>query len=222
MDGSNPCDTPLENNSKLSKNDGPQTEAKKMENVDLQKRYQELVGCLMYLMVSTRPDIAFAIGFLSRFTANPGQKHWKALKSVLRYLNGTREYGVHLGGKISNAMPIIVGYADADFASDVFTRRSTSGYAFGIKGIDEKFQSLTSWRSCIQKNISVSTVEAELKAAHEALKEAIALRRLMEDLQFPQHEPTIIYEDNTGTIFLTKNQIRSNRTKHTDISYNFI
>ena len=193
MDGSNPCDTPLENNNTLSKADGPQTEAEKVANIELQKRYQELVGCLMYLMVSTRPDIAYAIGFLSRFTSNPGEKHWKALKRVLRYLNGTRDYGVHLGGKISGALPIIVGYADADFASDVSTRRSTTGYAFGMRGINNEFQSLTTWRSCLQNTISVSTVEAELKAAHEALKEAIAFRRLMEDLKFPQSEPTIIY-----------------------------
>jgi hypothetical protein len=85
-----------------------------------------------------------------------------------------------------------------------------------------KTTGIISWKAMLQRVVAISTVEAELISAKEAVKEAIALRRLLEDLNFVQKEPTTIFEDNQGTIALTKNQVRSSRSKHIDIAYNFV
>ncbi|MCO5583240.1 hypothetical protein L7F22_037149 [Adiantum nelumboides] len=80
----------------------------------------------MYAMVATRPDIAYAVGVVSRFMSNPGKKHWEAVKGVLRYLNGTKDRCICFGkGKLS-----VVGYTDADYAGDLDKWRSTSGYLY--------------------------------------------------------------------------------------------
>ena len=122
MGESKPCRTPMEADltNKLSKADSPSEEEQQAtENVELKQLYQEAVGSLMYLMICTRPDIAFAVSFLSRFSSNPGIKHWQAVKQVFKYLNGTRNYGITLGGQIDERLPILLGYVDADFAADL-------------------------------------------------------------------------------------------------------
>jgi hypothetical protein len=209
------CDTPIEVNIKLSNEDCPKTEEEKAEMMNID--YLGALGSLMYLMVCTRPDIAYAVGFLSRFSHNPGIKHWKALKRVFRYLKGTSDLGIELGGKITDTTPILIGYADADFAGDLNDRRSTTGYVFAINNAG-----LLSWKSAIQKAISLSTVEAEIRALKDATKEAIALRCLLKDLGHIQNNPTTIHEDNQGTIFLAKNNTRSDRTKHLTVIHKFV
>lgn len=113
---------------------------------------------------------------------------------------------------------MLIGYADADYGGDLNSRKSTSGYIFKLNNSE----GVISWKAMLQRIVAISTVEAELISAKEAVKEAIALRRLLEDLHYVQKVPTIIYEDNQGTIHLTKNQVRSSRTKHIDIAYNFV
>ena len=92
--------------------------------------YSNTVGCLMYAMVCTRPDISHAIGVVSKYIANPGKEHWNAVKWVLRYLRGTSDYCV----TFNETSDSICGFVDSDFAGDLDKRRSTSGYVFTLAG----------------------------------------------------------------------------------------
>ena len=82
--------------------------------------YASLVGSLMYAMVYTRPDIAHAMGVLSRFMSNPGKEHWTAVKQVFGYLRGTSDYGLCYQGRPGLERVLeICGFVDADWAGDL-------------------------------------------------------------------------------------------------------
>ena len=112
--------------------------------------YALAVGNLMYAQVCTRPDIAYAFGVLGRYQSNPGMDHWRAVKKVMRYLQGTKNY--MLMYRQTNNLDL-VGYSDADFAGCVDSRKSTSGYIFIMAG------GTVSWRSVKQTLIATSTME---------------------------------------------------------------
>ena len=116
--------TPLSLHFKLSARQSPSTveEKEAMRHIP----YASAVGSLMYAMVCTRPDIAHAVGLVSRFLSNPGKEHWNAVKWILRYLQGTADLKLCFGSD----KPILVGYSDAHMAGDIDSRRSTSGYLF--------------------------------------------------------------------------------------------
>lgn len=171
--------------------------------------YAQLVGSLMYISVCTRPDIAQAVGALARYMAAPTVIHWQAAKGILRYIAGTRDYGITYGGNL-----ILEGYCDADYAGDIDTRRSTTGYVYTLGG------GAISWSSRLQPTVAASTTEAEFMAAAYAIKEALWLRTLLTDLGM---ETGIIniYADNQSAIKLLKNPVFSMRSKHIDITYHF-
>ena len=93
--------------------------------------FREAVGALMHLMTATRPDIAFAMGYVSRFMKNPQVEHWMAVKRILHYLQGTKSHSICF--KTDNKVDFC-GYSDADWAGDHEDRKSTSGYAFILMG----------------------------------------------------------------------------------------
>lgn len=128
MKNSKPAITPMEANVKLSKEMCPQTSEDKkfMSNVP----YRSAVGCLVYAMVCTRPDIAFAVGAVSQFLEDPGIKHWSVVKRIMRYLHGTCTHGIHYGPRINSKDTQIIGYCDSDWAGDIDGRKSTTGYCF--------------------------------------------------------------------------------------------
>ena len=111
---------------------------------------------------------------------------------------------------------MLSGYSDADWAGDLDTRRSISGYVFQIQG------NTVSWCSKKQASVSRSTTEAEYIALSVASQEAVWMRRLLADVGLQQEEPSTIFEDNQGAIELSKNPKFHNRTKHIDISFHFI
>ncbi|KAI5674225.1 hypothetical protein M9H77_14589 [Catharanthus roseus] len=125
------------------------------------------IGSVMYSMISTRPDIAFSISLLSRFMSNPGRDHWAALKWLLRYLNGTLDWGLHYHNWSDFEL---IRFVDSDFAGDKDGRRSTTSYFFTLAG------NCISWKSQLQPVVALSTTEAEYIAATEAIKEAILLQ----------------------------------------------
>ena len=179
-------------------------------------RYRELVGCLMYLVAGTRPDIAAAVGQLARYMSDPAKHHWTAAKHVLRYLRGTMELGlIYSMPSVMSSAHILQGFADADWASDTTTRRSTTGYAFMLNG------AAVSWASKTQQTVALSTAEAEYMAVCAATQEAIHLRQLLQELGYPQ-DTTKIYEDNQPCIFIANNPATSTRTKHIDIRALFV
>jgi hypothetical protein len=120
----------------------------------------------MYLASATRPDISYAVSKLSRFTSNPGDDHWKALKQVLRYMRGTTSFGIHYSGY----PPVPEGYSDSNWISDADETKAISGYVFTLAG------AAVSWRSCKQTVLTKSTTEAELVALETATNEAEWLR----------------------------------------------
>jgi hypothetical protein len=172
--------------------------------------YSELVGSLLYLTVCTRPDIAQAVGALTRYMSKPAESHWQAIKGVLRYVAGTASFGIVYKPEDST----LSGYADADYAGDIDTRRSTTGYVFILNG------GVISWSSRLQATVAVSTAESEYMSAAAAVKEALWLRKLLSD--FGKATPTVkIYGDNQAAIKLLKHPIASLRSKHIDVIYHF-
>ena len=203
--------TPLEPGVRLSVSMCPKDEKGKTKMA--KKPYQMIVGSLMYAAITTRPDISFAVQQLSQFSSNPGRQHWKAAKRVVRYLKGTQDYGLVLGGKRNIRL---TGYTDADWANDPDRRRSISGYLFSLGG------RVISWSSRKQQTVATSSCEAEYMAASYCTKEALWLRNLLEHLGIAQRNPTTIYCDNQGAISLTKDASLHSRSKHIDVAHHFV
>ena len=132
-------------------------------------RYQSAVGSLMYAMLGTRPDTAFAVSVVSRYASNPTEDHWKAVVRIFAYLNKTRNLQLVFRGAIQP----LTGYSDADWAGDRDTRRSTGGYKFDIGS------GAFSWSSKRQPTIALSSCEAGYMAETQATKEAICLQKLL-------------------------------------------
>jgi hypothetical protein len=155
-----------------------------------------------------RPDIAFAVTTLSRFSKDPGEVHWIAVKRVLRYLKGTRDLQLSFGGGARD----LVGYADTD-GSMAEDRRAISGYAFLLNGgaVSKK-----------QEVVSLSTTESEYIAATHAAKEALWLRSLLSQIFGPYRDATTLFSDNQSAIALTQDHQYHARTKHIDVQFHFI
>ena len=173
--------------------------------------YASAVGSLMYAMVSTIPDIAQAVGVVSRHLQNPGREHWAAVKWILRYLAGTTDYALCFG---TNDLSL-QGFVDADHAGDMDTGRSTTGYVFTFSG------AAVSWMSQLQKVVALSTTEAEYMAITEATKEIMWLQNYLEELHLPQDASTL-WSDSQSAVHLAKNAAFHSRTRHINRRYHFI
>jgi hypothetical protein len=178
---------------------------------DLLAKYQSAVGSLMYAMLGTRPDIAFAVSLVSRFGSNPLPEHWKIVESLLRYLRST----VNLQLVFEGPLKPLVGYTDADYAGDPNTRRSTSGFLFNVGS------GAISWQSKRQAVVALSSCESEYIGQSQATKESIWLRALFSELQHRQVQATVIYCDNQGAMALARNPEHHNRSKHIDVAHHF-
>lgn len=202
--------TPLDTHVKLPKLTEADFEEVKAEMASVP--YKAAVGCLMYAMVATRPDLAFPVSVVSQHMSKYGPMHWAAVKRVMRYLQGTLKLELQLGG----ANLLLRGYCDADWAGDEGDRRFTTGYVFmlGVGAI--------SWNSKRQPTIALSTTEAEYMAMSQCTKEAIWLRQLLADVGFVQQGGTQVLCDNQGAIALAKNPTHYSRTKHIDVQHHFI
>eukprot|EP00253_Pinus_taeda_P028593 PITA_28593 len=200
----NPLTTPMEQNLKLTS-----IEEKEFEDAT---KYKKLVRSLNYL-TTTRPDISFAVGILSRFMQKPCEGHSSTTKSVLRYLKGTQDFGIKYT-QVDDF--ILIGYSDSDFDGDKETRVSTSGYATSLGS------GAVSWRSRKQSVPADSTIEVEYMAVAEATKEIVWLRKILEYFQVEQVQSTPLMIDNTSAINLAKNPKFHDRTKHINTKYHLI
>lgn len=211
MEESKTVATPLDPNVKLSNSSKPETqeEIEKMKT----KPYRELIGGLIYMANTTRPDIAFATSTLSRFCNNPGEIHWKAAKRVLRYIKGTINRGITY---VKSEEPL-TAFVDADWGGDIDDRRSYTGEVFMLAN------GPISWGAHKQKSVALSTMEAEYMALSDATREIIYLRRLLNHMKFDEliEGQTTIYCDNQSAINLSKNQVYHGRSKHIDLRYHF-
>lgn len=209
MKGAKPVSTPLANHFKLSRVSCPTSQDEKEAMVAIP--YSSAVGSLMYAMVCTRPDIAHAVGVVSRFLSNPGKEHWEVVKWILRYLKGSSNKCLCFGGSDS----ILKGYTDADMAGDLDGRKSTSGIVFTFAG------GAVSWQSKLQKCVALSTTEAEYIAMAEAGKEMLWLKRFLDQLGMKQ-ERYVIHCDSQSALDLSKNAMYHSRTKHIDVRYHWL
>ena len=155
--------TPYDPSSQLKKN---------REHSGSQIEYAQIIGSLMYLINCTRPDIAYAIGRLSRYTQSPNWDHWTVVRRVLKYLRGTINYDLCFSGFPS----VLEGFSDANWISHSDEMKSTSGYVFILGG------SVVFWKSAKQTCITRSTMEVEFITLEKASFEAKWLRNLSPDI----------------------------------------
>ena len=151
----------------------------------------------MYLANVTRPDIPYAVHKLAQYCNQPSTVHWSMVKRVLRYLCGNRKLGL-LYQKTQDTSLYI--FSDADFAGDLDTRKSTSGYTL------LKNKGIVSWKRKKQSIVAQSTAEAEYDALYFAVQECIWIRQLLQDLKEPQNKASVVYEDNQAAIKIVKIQ----------------
>ena len=195
--------TPVDQNQKVTAQSG--------ELVD-KERYQRLVGRLLYLC-HTRPDIAYAVGVVSRYMHEPREGHMDAVHRILRYLKGTPGKGLWFQ---ANGHLTIDGYSDADWASCLDDRRSTSGYCVFVGG------NLIAWRNKKQAVVSRSTAKAEYRALSLGLSEMLWVRNLLSELKVLKEGQLIVWCDNKSAICIANNPVQHDRTKHIEIDRFFI
>ena len=181
------------------------------------KLYQELTGSLNHLAVFTRPDIAFSVSSLSKFNANPTVTHFKAALHVLRYLKSTRNYCIIY--RRSSTVPIsdIIGYSDADFASDEDDRKSYTGYVFLVNG------GAVTWSCHKQHTVAFSSMELEYMALSDAAREAIARKQFFQELQIPSaSRPVPLLTDSQTALDISDNPAKYRQAKHIDVRYHAV
>ncbi|CAI7762486.1 unnamed protein product [Closterium sp. NIES-54] len=182
------------------------------ESVEPSGPYPELVGCLMYLMTCTRPDLAYPLSILARYVA-PGRhqpEHMAAAKRVLRYLCSTSGMGLVLGGR---SPVVLAGHADASWVDDLATQRSSQGYTFSLGS------SSVSWRSTRSSSVLSSSYEVEIYAGAMAAQELRWLPYLLTDLGEPPRSPPVLYVDNKAMLALCREHRLEHRTKHIALRY---
>ncbi|KAI3788698.1 hypothetical protein L2E82_01471 [Cichorium intybus] len=199
-----PTSTPMNINEKLTAEDGT-------GKADA-RSYRSLIGRLIYL-THTRPDLSFPVGLLSRFMHNPTKQHFGAAKRVLRYVAGTKSFGLWYE---QNKEFVLKGYTDSDWAGSQDDKRSTSGNCFVLGS------GVITWSSNKQATVALSSTEAEYVAATTAACQAVWLRRLLMDLIQQQVQPTRLLCDNTSAVALTRNPVMHGRTKHIELRHHFI
>ncbi|CAI7917139.1 unnamed protein product [Closterium sp. NIES-54] len=182
------------------------------ESVEPSGPYPELVGCLMYLMTCTRPDLAYPLSLLARYVA-PGRHrkvHWDAAKRVLRYLCSTSGMGLVLGGR---GPVVLTCHVDASWVDDSATQRSSQGYTFSLGS------GSVSWRSTRSSSVLSSSCEVEIYAGAMAAQELRWLTYLLIDLGEQPRLPPVLYVDNKAMIALCQEHRLEHRTKHIALRY---
>ncbi|WJX60656.1 hypothetical protein P8452_45840 [Trifolium repens] len=192
----------------------------KIENDDTSEAvdstmFRQLVGSLRYLCQS-RPDISYAVGYISRFMSKPLKSHFLAAKRILRYINGTVHYGVLFPYSSNRETLELVGFSDADWCGDKIERKSTSGYLFKFQGAP------VSWCSKKQSVIALSSCEAEYVAGSLASCQANWLQSLLSEMGIIEDITVVLNLDNKSAINLAKNPISHGKSKHIETRFHFL
>ena len=175
------------------------------------KPYRNVIGSLMYACMSTRPDICAAVNVFSQFQCNGTEDHWKGLKRILRYIQGTVNCGLWFKDMSYHPLALFV---DADFENDP-GRKSISGFVI------EMYGDPVLWGTRKQTSVALSSTEAEYVALATAVSELLWLRQLLNELGICIDGPIPVFEDNQSCITALKNW-EVKRLKHVDIKYNFV
>ena len=174
--------------------------------------FQRLIGRLLYLN-HTRPDIAFAVNSLSQFMNDPRESHQGAADRILAYLKGSIGQGLLFK---RGSEPSIVIYTDSDYAGSLDDSQSTSGYCSFIGG------NLVTWRSKKQKEVSLSSAEAELRALKKGVSEGMWIKDILQDLCLLPSKGMTLYSDSKSAIAMAKNPVQHERTKHARVARHYI
>jgi len=216
-----PVSTPMDPGNRLTCTSTPDHPAD--ETLD-----RSILGNMMYLMLCTHPDLAFAIGRLSKYSSNPSTEHMRAAKRLLRYTSKTRHVGLHFGPYAKGNPPTACVFSDADWAGDSETRRSTGAYVCTIS--DARPNSPHTAISCSSKQqptIALSSTEAKYMALPQACKEAIWVKRFLTELwttatPYNCEASITIFADIEGSMALAQNPELHSRTKHIGIQHHFV
>ena len=176
--------------------------------------YKSVLGKLLHISLSARPDIATAVSAAGRFAQNPGMEHWLALLQIVKYLKGTVKFGLTIGGFMDSIS--LNAYADADWGGDLEKRRSRTGYTIFMGN------SLLIWCSKLQVSTALSSMEAEYMALSPTIQELMWSRTLLGELGFKQTAPSPIKEDNKSCIDIATSNKQHPGAKHIAIRYHFI
>ncbi|XP_043705466.1 secreted RxLR effector protein 161-like [Telopea speciosissima] len=203
-------DAPISKGDKLNKQQCSKNNLERDSMKD--KPYTSAMGSLMYAQVRTRPDITFAVSVLKRFQFDAGLAHWIAAKKVMRYLLRTRDFRLVYR---SDDRLEVVGYSDSGFSGCIDDMKSTSGYVFLMGG------GAVSWKSVKQRIITSSTMQVEFVALFEATKQAVWLRNFITELKVVDSisKPLRLWCDNNSAVIFSKNNKKSNSSKHIEIKY---
>ena len=172
------------------------------------REYREVVGSLLWCSNRTRPDIAQAVGSLTRHYSSPTEEHWKAAMDVLLYLRGTIDFGLVYGSGS------LVGYADAAY-NVTDDAKSYTGFCFILHG------AVISWTSKLQVTVATSVQHAEYMAAGSAAREGVWLRMVLKEFGFDVSDPTLIYGDCVASNRLIDNPIITPKTKHINVIWHY-
>ncbi|XP_068641915.1 secreted RxLR effector protein 161-like [Aristolochia californica] len=210
MKDCSPSVAPIVKDDRFNLNQCPKNDFEREQMKDIP--YASAVGSLMYVQVCTRPDIAFAVGMLGQYQSNPGLDHWRALKKVMKYLQGTKDY-ILMYRRTDNLE--VIGYSDSDFAGSIDSRKSTLGYIFLIAS------GAILWRSAKQTLTATSTMEAELVSSFEATSHGVWLKSFISGLRIMDSisRPLRMYSDNSVVVFMAKNNNSGSQSKHIDVKY---
>lgn len=208
MDKCKPVKTPSDLNNKLTMRWLNET-----NDITGKVPYQEAVGSLMYLAQATRPDIAFAVGDVSRFNSNHCEGHWSAVKRIFRYLRGTSNLKLRYN---FNDISDFFANSDADWGSDLDKRRSCSGCVILMSG------AAIAWRSKRQPIVAQSSAESEYIALSYAVKEVMWLKQMAKELDIGIDQTTVVLCDSKSAINLSDEEAFRDRTKHIDIRYHYV
>jgi hypothetical protein len=200
----NPALTSMEERLKLNRDSTT-------EEVDTMQ-YRRLMGSLRYL-AHTRPDLAFSVGYVSRFMQRPTMEHQQAMKRIIRYVAGTLDHSLYYPKCPREAH--LVEYSDSIYAGDIDISKSTSRILFFGK-------CLISWQSVKQQVVALSSCEAEYIAASTTSTQALWLVRLLSDLLSRDTGAVELRVDSKSALALTKNPVFHERSKHIQVRYHFI
>ena len=203
--------------------------------------YRQAIGELIYALVTCRPDISYAVIKLSQYSTRPTRLHFDAVKNIYRYLNATKDEGIHFWRTAprtdlpSSPMPQLkrdgnydehnvdarkqtsassmIGAVDSDFAGDTTHRKSVSGIILRLAG------GTIFYKTKYQDTIAMSSTEAEFTAAAEAGKYILYVRSILEQIGVSQQLATVLYEDNQGALLMANAQQPTKRTRHMDIKH---
>jgi hypothetical protein len=176
--------------------------------------YRQIIGKLMYVMVGTRPDLAYTLSVLERFATAPDTYHMALAKCMLVYVKATINYRLYYKRGSGFAISTLTGYVDSDYAN-LDDCKSTTRVCFFVD------DSLIYWCSKRQSTIATSTTVAEYFALYEVTTECICLHNLMADISISQKGLMTIWEDNQTAIKLAEDETLHKRTKHIAVKYHY-